>query len=327
MIFFWRSSFQLALPSSSLTVSFGSLLSLLRLRWRSDARRQDGVQVAKSLCYQLALRHRAFADAVLRLDPSSVASLQRADEALAALVAEPLRALPAGIPPPVVLFDALDEADPLGARTALSNPLVRLVTALHAAGALVVATTRPVPEHVPRALEGRWGAAAFLRRGVVDFLSVASPPSPAPEAAAAPQRRSAKGQEVMPEAWRAAIAANSGSKVFCTVATALHESSRTAAGGGPPAAPPQTLAQGYLAFFERNWPAEGSPAEAELRRLLQILMAAREPPSVAALEALGARRALSLLPGWGTLFQERCAARFSQPVGQGRKRAPSLRLL
>ena len=42
-----------------------------------------------------------------------------------------------------------------------------------------------------------------------------------------------------------------------------------------------------------------------MARLLQLLMSAREPPSMAVLEAFGLRAALQHLPGWGVLFQAR----------------------
>lgn len=75
---------------------------------------------------------------MLALDPAAIEGLQRADDALRMLVSEPLAAIRAGAQPPVVLFDALDEAQPPGAGTALQNGVLRLVTGLHTAGVHVV---------------------------------------------------------------------------------------------------------------------------------------------------------------------------------------------
>ena len=55
----------------------------------------------------------------------------------------------------------------------------------------------------------------------------------------------------------------------------------------------------YAAFFD------AATVHADVTRLLSILMAAQQPPSLALLEALGARNACKALPGWGLLFQER----------------------
>ena len=240
----------------------------------SDARRQDGVMIAKSLCYQLALRFPAFAAAVLELDAAAVAQLQQPEQALEMLVLKPLAAQPAG-QRAVVLFDALDEADPQGGATALSNPVVRIVTALHAAGALVVATTRPDPPHIVRALQGRWGG-AFLPSSPGEML-----------------KASAAADDTLRADWKGALDRNAGSKIFCTAAAKLLELA-------PNASPPESLAAAYQAIF-----AHSADKLAEVAPLLQLLMAAREPPSVAALEQLGVRKDLRALPGVGVLFQER----------------------
>ena len=53
----------------------------------------------------------------------------------------------------------------------------------------------------------------------------------------------------------------------------------------------------YTALFDN--------AAADVTRLLSILLAAQQPPSMAMLEALGVRGACTSLPGWRVLFQER----------------------
>lgn len=85
-------------------------------------------------------------------------------------------------------------------------------------------------------------------------------------------------------------------KVFRTVAGALRASH-------PSAPAPSTLSEALRSLFEISVPApDAAPG---VLRLLQLLLAAREPPSVAALELLGVRRNLPHLPGWGVIFQVR----------------------
>jgi hypothetical protein len=63
---------------------------------------------------------------------------------------------------------------------------------------------------------------------------------------------------------------------------------------------PHTLAEAYLEWFKRGWLKHALDANergADVVRLLQLLVAAREPPSLALLEMFGLRRALEALPG------------------------------
>jgi hypothetical protein len=64
-----------------------------------------------------------------------------------------------------------------------------------------------------------------------------------------------------------------------------------------------TVDAAYAGIFAAAIPG---PAVADcVSRLLSILMAARQPPSMAQLAALGVRAACAALPGWRLLFQER----------------------
>jgi hypothetical protein len=85
-------------------------------------------------------------------------------------------------------------------------------------------------------------------------------------------------------------------KLFWAVAAALHERHQ-------PSKAPATLAEAYEMFFALS-PAPAEAAEA-VAALLQLIATAREPPCIAALEALGVRASLPQLPGWGVLFTER----------------------
>lgn len=257
-----------------------------------DARRQDSAEVSRSLACQLARRFPQFAAALLALPAARVRAVQRADEAVELLVAAPLRALPPeqrkGV---VILFDALDEAQPHGGGGGggtLQNEVLRIVAAVQQAGAAVVCTTRPEP-NILAALRGRLPPGAFLLRSPADYLITA-------EAAATTTSGQSK---PLPEKLRAALAAHAGNKVFCVVAQALFE----AHGDKDGFCAPSSLPDAYEATFELGWPPKDSANEKAVRRLLEVLLAAREPPSVAALELLGVRQALPLLPGFGTLFQ------------------------
>ena len=57
--------------------------------------------------------------------------------------------------------------------------------------------------------------------------------------------------------------------------------------------------QAYARFFD------AAPPSAEVRCLIDILLAARQPPSLALLDELGMRNMRTKLPGWGLLFFER----------------------
>ena len=67
-----------------------------------------------------------------------------------------------------------------------------------------------------------------------------------------------------------------------------------------PSAAAGSVDEAYAAFFTG---ATGDAAP--VARLLSVLMAARQPPSMAQLESLGVRSACASLPGWGLLFEER----------------------
>lgn len=302
----------------------------------ADARRQDGVEVARSLAYQLSRRFPAtFAPAVLALPPARVRALQRADDAVEMLVCAPLRALPAeDRARAVILIDALDEAQPGassststgGGGGALANEVIRIVSALQQAGAAVVVTTRPEP-HVLGALRGRLSAGAFLLRTPADYL-LSSEATDALNGALPEQQQKesatggAEGEKQatkqagavpisMPQELRAALKEKAGHKVFCVVARALFDAhccaTAAAAAAAAPAAPfrvPGSLGEAYASLFELGWPKEAADT-VSVTKLLQVLLAAREPPTVAALELLGVRAALPLLPGYGTLFQVR----------------------
>ena len=67
----------------------------------------------------------------------------------------------------------------------------------------------------------------------------------------------------------------------------------------PPCTAFASVDAAYAAVFD------AAAADTGTQRLLPILMAAQQPPSMALLEALGVRSACAALPGWGLLFEER----------------------
>ena len=220
---------------------------------------------------------------MLALDAVSVAALQRTDEALSMLVLRPLaKLLPEELSRVTLLFDALDEAELPGTTTALLNEGVRLVSGLHGAGVQIVVTTRPTTQHIVEALQGRWGS-AYQGRQPEDYL----------------RNNVLRGAVGMPDTWHEALKAHASSKVYCTVAAELWRRHLPPA---PLPPPPASIAAAYEVFF-----TQAGPLGRGCTRLLQLLMAAREPPSVAQLEALEVRAFLPYLPGWGILFQARRA--------------------
>ena len=70
-----------------------------------------------------------------------------------------------------------------------------------------------------------------------------------------------------------------------------------------PDAPFVTVDAAYAAMFDAATASLSNSVDT--RQLLSILMAARQPPSMALLESMKVRGACAQLPGWGFLFQER----------------------
>ena len=106
---------------------------------QSDVRRQDRGLVIRSLSYQLATRHEAFAQTILDMTPSQVESISDDTTAWKLLIEDPLRA--AGGHQFTILVDALDEG---GLNGQMISFLVELDNVMIGTINIIV-TTRPEP--------------------------------------------------------------------------------------------------------------------------------------------------------------------------------------
>ena len=100
--------------------------------------------------------------------------------------------------------------------------------------------------------------------------------------------------------WAVAMNANESSKIYLTVCSGFAKAWQ---GSGRPALalppPPTNVDEAYKLWFQLQPPTH------DVRRLLGVVMAAREPLSSAQLDALGLLGARAGLPGWGLLFEDR----------------------
>ncbi|KAG2491744.1 hypothetical protein HYH03_009907 [Edaphochlamys debaryana] len=126
-----KSTISAVLASDPAVGGFGDRISAHHFLKYNDQRRLEPVRMIKSLAFQLALRIKAFADSLLKLDAAQVARLRDPEEAFRLLLLHPLEGLtknkPAALklmqaaPQVVLLIDALDEADPIELQLARSK--------------------------------------------------------------------------------------------------------------------------------------------------------------------------------------------------------------
>ena len=262
---------------------------------RADAARQDVLAIARSLAYQLARRFEEVSACLLALPAAEVERAQvDAAAAVEVLLVRPLQALGAAGRHAVVLVDALDEADDAHGL----NPVLRLLRDLGGAarGAMsLVVTLRPEPEVSQRVLAYAWGEERTLRLVPAQLRAPLMAGGGGGGAAAAAAR------PIGDERWASALREQAESKIYQIVTRrfALAHAGR----GLPP--PPRGVNEAYRLWFEHAAPGRGAAAREQLRRLVGVVMAAREPLSSALLEQLGLHEARVGLPGWGLLFEER----------------------
>lgn len=162
--------------------------------WRASpaavCQRRLSAQLHRSVLLAFQSPPQITQEALLALDPETVAGMQKVDEAVTVLLLDPLRALPEG-QTVVLLFDALDEAEAASASgaaasapaelstNALANPVLRFLSLLHGGDAgshlRVVCTCRPRPPHVIEALQGRWGTEFFKLLPVAEMREAPAP--------------------------------------------------------------------------------------------------------------------------------------------------------
>jgi WD40 repeat protein len=254
----------------------------------SDVRRQDTGAVVRSLAFQLALALRgAFAARLLALTPTQLASMAASpDAAYELLLAAPLAALPPGTPV-VLLFDALDEAETHKDSSAslVISPMMKLLLRLGrlprgGASLRVVVTTRRDEDAKARIITPlRSCFRACVRLFEPAELRIAAPAPPL--------------MPLMPP--------GAADVALTPLLRTLNAALRMA--HPQHAADATTLDGAYTAWFTAAAVAGTLPPP--VAALLRVLVAARQPPSVAQLAAMGLRDAMATLPGWRTLFLER----------------------
>ena len=236
----------------------------------ADVRRQDRGLVIRSLSYQLAIRHPAFAQALLAMSPSQVESLSDEATAFKLLLETPLRAA-RGLRA-TILVDALDESGGDGRMISL---LVDLDNVLREEGSAttstsdinIIVTTRPDPALLSP-LRSHWKAERF--------------------------------QQFTPAELRAEeqTADNALSPLLRTLTALIRRTQPDLV--TPQQSEPRDLNTAYSVIFDR-----GGLAQAEHHAVLEVVLASYEPQSLSDLKAMGLLEMARRLPGYGELFLER----------------------
>jgi hypothetical protein len=273
----------------------------------SDVRRQDAGAIIRSLSYQLALHFPPVAATVLALSPSDVESLTDPAKAWELLLKRPLSTLLAAGTRAVLLFDALDEAGGDGTSAGTISNVLSLILDL---GRLQQCASTKAHDGQHREGEGPpSGCLGALRRLLCDksdqresesesdqstsiaaALRIIVTSRPEQQAIMAPLRGCWRGDALM-QLLPAALRADD---------TPLSKLLLLLQGRLPAGAIAHSIDAAYQAFFQA-----ASTNAAAFKPLLAIVLAARQPPSMAQLEELGVRGACASLPGWGFLFYER----------------------
>jgi WD40 repeat protein len=255
----------------------------------SDVRRQDVGAIIRSLSYQLAQHFPSFAAAVLALSPADAESLTDPAKAWELLLKRPLITLQSDTRV-VLLFDALDEAGGGGSRSDAISKVLSLILDLgrldvHGGVASSDSETESVWETDSE------GTTEVEIVEVPSALSIIVTTRPEERAIMAPLRGCWRGDSFMqlaPAALRAD--ATESPKLLQLLQQRL-----------PAGAAEHSIDAAYQAIFQ----AASSEQAHGTNVLLAIVLSARQPPSMAQLEALGVRGACASLPGWGFLFHER----------------------
>ncbi|XRB18787.1 EF-hand domain-containing protein [Pseudoscourfieldia marina] len=251
---------------------------------RADVRRQDVLEMVRSLGFQLGQRFDVVRKCLIDLDEDTAAkALVDPDVAVAALLLEPLKKLAEIQEHAVILLDALDEADD---DRHISNAAVGLLRHLGRdarSSISVLVTTRPDADgDYPRrrVLEHDW-------EGGMRVMEPAHVLGPAPVEVEQEESR-------LPGPWEEAMRNMQSIKVYQIVARKFVKRY------GTNLEPPADIDAAYKLWFDR-----AAKDDVEVRRLIDIVLASREPLSSAHVDRLRLRETCERLPGWGLLFEER----------------------
>ena len=238
----------------------------------SDQRRLDLVRIVKSISFQLARQIPSFAAKLLELNAAKIDQLSDFSEAFDLLLADPLTGIESNI---VLLFDALDEGDPLEQQEAgfqseypepLANQVVYLITSKLIEklpnNVRFIFTTRPhaVSGSVTDILRRSFGEGGVLYLKPSDLRA-----------------SNKEGQERV--------------MVFDTIIDQCKLGDFQPLVSSIPAL--QDVYGAYQAVFDQNEHHSDST-----RSLLNVISAAREPLTMQQLASLGLEKDLPFLPGW-----------------------------
>ncbi|XRB17536.1 EF-hand domain-containing protein [Pseudoscourfieldia marina] len=286
---------------------------------RDDIRRQNVLEIVRSLAFQLAHHFHEVRGSLLSLDEDTIATtLADGDAAVNELLIKPLaqidddasrhwtKAGRVSKRHAVVLIDAMDESDDIDN---LDNSITRILCQISRSKSrnLVsfILTSRPdsalsegsrAGRSNVRIVEYEWrgkmlqcSPADILHSGKDGKSYLATWPT---------QNAGADEASKIPKAWIEALRCNENLMTYQLVVRKFLERfpdviARTE--------PPSHLDAAYHLWFDHS----GAAKDDSVRQLLRIILAAREPLSAAHISRLNLLRACKLLPGWGMLFEER----------------------
>ncbi|XRB02980.1 EF-hand domain-containing protein [Pycnococcus provasolii] len=251
---------------------------------RADVRRQDVLEMVRSLGFQLGQRFDVVRECLINLEEETAAkALVDPDVAVNAFLVDPLKKLAKIQKHAVLLLDALDEADD---DRHISNAAVGLLRHLARdvrSSVSVLVTTRPDADgDYPRrrVLEHDW-------EGGMRVMEPAHVLGQAPVEVKKEESR-------LPGPWEEAMRNMQNIKVYQIVAREFVKRYGTSL------EPPVDIDAAYKLWFDR-----AAKDDEEVRRLIDIVLASREPLSSAHVDRLRLRETCERLPGWGLLFEER----------------------
>ncbi|XRB03834.1 EF-hand domain-containing protein [Pycnococcus provasolii] len=253
---------------------------------RADVRRQDVIEMVRSLGFQLGQQSDVIRKCLIELDKDTTAkAFVDPDVAVNAILVKPLKKLANMKKHAVILLDALDEADDELHTSNSAVGLLRTLAREARNGVSVLVTTRPDADgDYPRrrVLEHDWESGMQVVEAG-QFLGS--------EAVVVEDTE----ESHLWEAWEQVMSNMQSSKVYQIVSREFVRrygtNSKTA---------PADVDAAY-----RLWFSHASMGEEKVRRLIDIVLASREPLSSAHIDRLGLRKACERLPGWGLLFEER----------------------
>ncbi|XRB11979.1 EF-hand domain-containing protein [Pseudoscourfieldia marina] len=251
---------------------------------RADVRRQDVLEMVRSLSFQLGQRFDVVRECLIDLEEDTAAkALVDPDVAVNALLVDPLKKLAEIQKHAVILLDALDEADDDGHISNAAVGLLRHLARDARSSVSVLVTMRPDADgDYPRrrVLEHDWDSG-------IRVMEPAQVLGPVPVEVEKEESR-------LPRPWEEAMRNMQKSKVYQIVARKFVKRYGTSL------EPPEDVDAAYKLWFDRT-PKD----DEEVRRLVDIVLASREPLSSAHVDSLRLRETCECLPGWGLLFEER----------------------